>query len=111
MSVGDPAPGPPDPVQALLGLDRVVHEPVRLALLSLLAGAQEAEFKFLESALGLSKGNLSSHAAKLEDAGYIEVHKAFRAKLPVTTYRITDAGRAALGGYWAALRGAAPATG
>lgn len=110
MSAQD-QPGPPDPLHALLGLDRVVHEPVRLALLSLLAGAGEAEFKFLESALGLSKGNLSSHAGKLEDAGYIEVRKVFRGKLPVTSYRITDAGRAALGGYWAALRGAAPGGG
>ncbi|PTA68879.1 ArsR family transcriptional regulator [Deinococcus arcticus] len=96
-------------MQALLGLDRVIHEPVRLAILSLLAGAQEAEFKFLESTLGLSKGNLSSHAAKLEEAGYLQTHKAFRGKVPVTSYCITTAGRQALDRYWAALRGAAPA--
>lgn len=75
----------------------------------MLAGAQDAEFKFLEATLGLSKGNLSSHAAKLEDAGYVAIVKTFRGKVPVTSYRITPAGRQALDPYWAALRGAAPA--
>ncbi|GGK40725.1 transcriptional regulator [Deinococcus malanensis] len=95
-------------MEALLGLDRVIHEPVRLAILSVLAGVQEAEFRFMESTLGLSKGNLSSHATKLEEAGYLEVNKAFRGKVPVTSYRITETGCQALDGYWAALRGAAP---
>jgi DNA-binding PadR family transcriptional regulator len=56
----------------------------------------------------LSKGNLSSHTSKLEQAGYLEVVKAFRGKVPVTSFKITKAGRDALGGYWAALRGAIP---
>lgn len=113
MSVDD-TPGPNHPgagyLQALLAVDRVIHEPVRLAILSILAGADTVEFKFLEGTLGLSKGNLSSHAAKLEEAGYIAVHKAFRGKTPVTTYSITPAGKKALDGYWNAVRGAAPTT-
>ena len=102
------APPESHPLNALLGLNRVIHEPVRLAIMSVLAGAQDVEFKYLEAALGLSRGNLSSHAAKLEDAGYLEVHKAFRGKLPVTSYRITPLGQQTLDSYWTALRGAAP---
>ncbi len=86
-------------VQALLDLDRVVHEPARLAILTVLAAAEEVEFKFLETAIGLTKGNLSSHVAKLEDAGYLTVQKAFRDRIPVTSYRITAEGRRALDAY------------
>ncbi len=95
--------------QSLLALDRVVHEPARLAILTVLASANEAEFKFLESALGLTAGNLASHAAKLEAAGYVEVTKSFRDRVPVTSYRITDAGRRALDGWWRLLRAGMPA--
>jgi DNA-binding transcriptional ArsR family regulator len=95
-------------VRAFLGLDRLVHEPVRLAILTVLAEAQEVEFRFLEQVMGLTRGNLSSHASKLEEAGYIEVIKAFRGKVPVTSYRITEAGRSALAAYWAQLRSSMP---
>jgi DNA-binding transcriptional ArsR family regulator len=98
--VTDPkAPGP----AALLELDRVVHEPARLAILTVLAAAEEVQFKFLEEALGLTRGNLSSHVSKLEDAGYLTVTKAFDEKLPVTSYRITARGRKALEAYRAAM--------
>jgi DNA-binding transcriptional ArsR family regulator len=90
-------------VKPLVGLDRVVHEPARLALLTILTAADEVEFLFLEQATGLTKGNLSAHMAKLETAGYVEVRKAFRGKLPVTSYRITEAGAKALRKYRAAL--------
>jgi DNA-binding transcriptional ArsR family regulator len=80
-------------------VDRVVHEPARLLLLSLLAGVDEAEFAFLESVTGLTKGNLSSHISRLELADYIHVRKRFRGKVPVTTLKITSAGRAALTNY------------
>jgi DNA-binding transcriptional ArsR family regulator len=86
----------------------MVHEPVRLAILTVLAEAEEVEFRFLERAIGLTRGNLSSHASRLEAAGYIEVIKEFRGKVPVTSYRITDAGRAALAAYWAQLRAGMP---
>jgi DNA-binding transcriptional ArsR family regulator len=89
----------PPAVQALLDLDRVVHEPARLAILTILASADEVEFKFLETAIGLTKGNLSSHVAKLEGAGYLTVNKSFRDRKPVTSYQITGSGFAALDGY------------
>lgn len=93
------APG----LQSLLDLDRLVHEPARLAILTVLAAADEVQFKFLEEALGLTRGNLSSHVSKLEDAGYLTVTKAFEEKLPVTSYRITARGRKALETYRAAM--------
>ncbi len=86
-------------VHGLLELDRVVHEPARLAILTILSGAEEVEFKFLETAIGLTKGNLSSHVAKLEAAGYLSVNKEFRDRIPVTSYRITVNGRKALQRY------------
>lgn len=84
-------------------LDRVIHEPVRLRIVAILSGVDRADFKFLLSTLGLSKGNLASHVDKLERAGYLEVHKSFNGKLPHTEYALTPAGRAALADYWAAL--------
>ena len=86
-------------IGTLLTLDRLVHEPARLAILSILSEVDEAEFKFLEVATKLTKGNLSSHAQKLEEAGYIEIHKAFIGKLPSTRFRVTAAGRAAVRRY------------
>ena len=84
-------------------LDRVVHEPVRLRILSLLAGVDSVDFNFLLQALGLTRGNLSSHADKLEQAGYISVEKSFRGKAPHTQYALTEVGRGALDRYWEAL--------
>lgn len=98
-------------IQTLLDLDRTVHEPARLAILTVLNAAEEVEFKFLESTTGLSKGNLSTHTSKLEQAKYLEVFKAFRGKTPVTTFRITKTGRAALAEYWSQVRAALPKPG
>ncbi len=95
----------PDP-RGVLALDRVVHEPARFLILSILASAKEVEFKFLESSTGLTRGNISSHASKLEEAGYLEVHKAFRGKIPVTSFRITREGSKALANYKHQLHGA-----
>lgn len=92
-----------DPIRTLLDLDRMVHEPARLAILTVLASAGSVEFKFMEQVTRLSKGNLNSHATKLETAGYLEVLKAFRGKVPVTSFRITDQGREALANYWKQL--------
>jgi DNA-binding MarR family transcriptional regulator len=86
-------------INSLMSVDRVVHEPARLIILSILSGAEQAEFKLLESMTGLSKGNLSSHIAKLEEARYVEVSKSFRDKFPLTTLRITKQGRSALKSY------------
>lgn len=95
-------PKPPRHV-ALLDVDRIVHEPARLAILTVLASAEEVQFKFLEEALGLTRGNLSSHASKLEEAGYVTVTKAFEGRVPVTSYRITARGKKALETYRAAM--------
>lgn len=99
--------GRPD-LQRFLNLDRIIHEPVRLAIMTVLAEAEEVEFRFLERAIGVTRGNLSSHASRLEAAGYIEIIKAFRGRVPVTSYRITDDGRAALSSYWSELRTGMP---
>lgn len=99
------ASGGEDPdIRGLVNLDRVVHEPARLAILTVLAEAEEVEFRFLEVVTGLTRGNLSSHASKLDAAGYIEVAKAFRGRTPVTSYRITGVGRDALHAYREQLR-------
>ena len=89
--------------QFMSELDRVIHEPARLRILSLLSGAGTADFTFVMKALGLTNGNLSCHMDKLEKAGYIEVSKTFQGKLPLTTYTITPTGRHALTEYWDAL--------
>ncbi len=84
--------------EALL-LDRIVHEPARLAILAVLSSADDVDFAFLQTATGLTKGNLSRQASKLEEAGYIAIRKYFRGKIPATGYRITAAGREALAAY------------
>ncbi len=86
-------------LEEFLSLDRLVHEPARLVILTVLNEADEVEFRFLEEVSGLTKGNLSSHISKLEEAGYLAVKKFFRGKLPATSFKITRAGRAALKTY------------
>lgn len=85
------------------GIDRVIHEPARLQIMSVLIGVDRSDFKFMLTALGLSKGNLSSHIDKLERAGYVKVHKQFNGKVTHTEYSLTKRGRKALGNYWNAL--------
>jgi DNA-binding transcriptional ArsR family regulator len=87
------------PLPPLTRIDRLVHEPARLMVLTILAGAEAVEFRFIEELTGLSRGNLSSHMTKLENAELITVEKSFRGKVPVTTLRITEAGRRALRAY------------
>src|SRR5512137_3170431 len=80
-------------------LDRFVHEPARLALMSLLYVIESADFTFLMNQTGLSWGNLSTHMSKLEEAGYLEVEKGFKGRRPNTTLRLTPQGRQAFAGY------------
>lgn len=82
-----------------LGFDKTIHEPVRLTLLAILCSSDGADFKYLQGACGLTKGNLAAHLAKLEESGYISVTKSFIGRIPNTSYRITDAGRKAFGEY------------
>lgn len=75
--------------------DRLIHEPARLVLMANLYVIDEADFLYLERHTGLTAGNISSHMAKLEDAGYVRITKGFVGKRPRTVYRLTDAGRKA----------------
>jgi DNA-binding HxlR family transcriptional regulator len=80
-------------------LDRVIHERIRLAIVSALAVNQSLTFNELKSFLKTTDGNLSVHARKLEDAGYISCHKSFEGRIPKTEYRLTAAGRKTLERY------------
>ena len=88
------------PFRDLAQLDRLIHEPARLAITSALASCERADFLFLRRLTGLSKGNLSSHLARLEDAGVVHVEKTFEGKLPRTWIQLTPRGREAVAGYW-----------
>jgi DNA-binding PadR family transcriptional regulator len=85
-------------------LNPVVHGKLRLALLTLLAGVDEAEFTWLREKTGATDGNLGAQLMKLEEAGYVSVEKKFVQRKPQSLYRITDAGRAALTEYVRALK-------
>lgn len=82
-----------------LALDRVIHERMRLAIVSALAVNATLSFTELKALLRTTDGNLSVHARKLEDAGYIACNKTFEGRLPRTDYRLTAAGRRALEHY------------
>lgn len=85
-------------------IDPVIHERVRLAIMSALAVAPEMSFKEIKSMLGLSDGNLSAHATSLQRAGYIEIAKTFKGRRPHTTLRLTHLGQKAFRGYIETLR-------
>ena len=85
-------------------LNPVVHGKLRLAVLSLLATADEAEFTWLRAKTGSTDGNLGAQLMKLEEAGYVAVEKKFVLRKPQTLYRVTETGRAAMGEYVAALK-------
>ena len=83
----------------LTELDKLIHEPARLMIVSILSAVEEADFIYLMHETGLTRGNLSSHLSKLEDAGYITVKKTFRGKGPQTLLRLTRNGLAAFTTY------------
>lgn len=87
----------------LPAIDKVVHEPARMAILSVLDAVAQADFTFLETMLGLSKGNLSSYLTRLEIAGLITVRKSFHGRRQRTTVRITAHGRRAREEHWEQL--------
>ena len=90
--------GSQDP-QPFADVDKVIHEPTRLMLMSYLYVVASADFVFLMHETGLTRGNLSSHMSKLENAGYVKVEKEFVDKKPRTLFALTDAGRAAFRHY------------
>ncbi len=80
-------------------LDRLIHERIRLGIVAALAAEEELSFADLKQAVQATDGNLSVHARKLEEAGYIKVIKGFEERRPRTAYRLTTKGRRALEGY------------
>ena len=83
----------------LSDLDRVIHEPSRLLLVALLSSVESADFLFLLKESRLTRGNLTVHLSRLEEAGYIQVEKTIRGKFPHTEYRLTPQGAAAFDQY------------
>ena len=102
-----PREGPGYALRAVVGaaedgaaeLDRLIHERVRLGIVSALAVNPALSFNELKDMLGLTDGNLSVHARKLEEAGYLLCTKSFEGRMPRTEFRLTDAGRSALLAY------------
>ena len=86
-------------LRAVTSLDRLIHEPARLLIVTILASVVSADFLFLQRETGLTKGNLSAHLSKLEEAGYVKIEKTFKGKLPLTVCRLTPAGKKALTQY------------
>ena len=86
-------------LRAIAELDRVIHEPGRMMIVALLAAVEECDFIYLLSETGQSKGNLSSHLARLEEEGYVEIEKTYRGKVPQTLLRLTRPGRTAFVEY------------
>ena len=93
-----------NPAVDIQSLDPLVHAPARLAILTVLSLVDEADFRYLLYATGLTKGNLSAHLSKLEEAGYVDIEKTFRGKLPLTLCRLTPQGQRALEAYRRTMR-------
>jgi len=86
-----------------LVLDKLVHEPGRLAILTVLSSVTDADFLFLQRTTGLTKGNLSSHLTKLEDAGLVTIEKRFVRKKPNTRVALTGDGKQRVDRHWVQL--------
>ena len=105
------APPRPQPAKtAVPDLDRVIHERLRLAIVSALAVNEAMTFADLKTLLDTTDGNLSVHARKLEDAGYVHCEKGFEGRVPRTEYRLAPAGRRALEKYLAHMEALIRAT-
>jgi len=86
-------------LRSVTELDRLIHEPARLLIVTILSTVESADFLFLQRETGLTKGNLSAHLSKLEDAGYVKIQKTFKGKLPLTVCKLTAAGTKAVAQY------------
>ena len=96
---GEGAPASTASAASNLDLDRVIHERVRLAIVSALAVNSTLSFNDLKTLLRITDGNLSVHARRLEEAGYVECTKSFQGRIPQTRFRLRAAGRRALERY------------
>ncbi len=94
--------------EAPAGLDRMIHEPARLVIVTHLAAVKEADFVYLLRMTELTRGNLSTHLTKLEEGGYVEIEKTFEGKTPRTTAKLSKKGKTALTAYGKAMRDLLP---
>lgn len=86
-------------LSSLTNVDRLIHEPARLMIVAILYAVESADFLYLQRETELTKGNLSSHLSKLEQADYVDIEKTYRGKIPLTVCRLTDKGRQAFEDY------------
>jgi len=86
-------------LRSLSEVDRLIHEPSRSIILAILSAVESADFLYLQRETGLTKGNLSVHLSKLEEAGYVSIEKTYRGKIPLTLCRVTENGRKAFDAY------------
>jgi DNA-binding MarR family transcriptional regulator len=93
-------------VRTISEVDRVIHEPGRLMIVALLFAVEGADFLYLLRETEMNKGTLSSHLSRLEEAGYVEIAKTFRGKIPQTLLSLTASGRKAFEEYRRKLKGA-----
>ena len=93
-------------IKAIESLNRIIHEPARLMLMSLLSAVSSADYTFLMSNTGLTWGNLSSHLMKLEESGYIEIEKSFVGKKPRTMVTLSREGKRAFETYIRTMKNA-----
>jgi DNA-binding MarR family transcriptional regulator len=90
--------------RALADVDRIIHEPARTMIVAILYNLESADFLFLQREAALTKGNLSAHLAKLEEAGYVRIEKTFRGKITLTLCSLTENGRKAFELYRQTLK-------
>lgn len=88
-----------DEFKEIIGFDRLIHEPSRLAIMAVLSSCDRADFTYLLNATSISKGNLSAHLKKLRDVGYIDILKSFKGNYPNTSCKLTSEGRRAFNEY------------
>jgi len=86
-------------LRSLTDLDRLIHEPARLLIVTILSMVESADFLFLQRETDLTKGNLSAHLRKLEEAGYVKIEKTFRGRLPLTVCKLSESGQEAFERY------------
>ncbi len=89
--------------EEIAGLDRIIHEPARLSILTALASCKSADYLFLQRLTGLTGGNLSSHISKLVESGLVQIEKRFIKNKPNTQIEITEKGKTAIELHWEQL--------
>jgi DNA-binding MarR family transcriptional regulator len=86
-------------LRSISDVNRLIHEPSRTIIMAILAAVESADFLYLQRETGLTKGNLSVHLSKLEEAGYVNIEKTYRGKVPLTLCQVTEDGRKAFDAY------------